>query len=93
MNPKDLLDFDKVAELEKQVEQMETLGNKETIKKNIPKDNAYDLNRMNTDYDGVGMSEDDAIEREHDREVEKEEQAVERDLERQENDFGGGAYY
>lgn len=66
MNPKDLLDFDKVAELEKQVEQMETIGNKETIKSNIPKDNACDLNRMNTDYDGIGMNEDDAIEREHD---------------------------
>lgn len=65
MNPKDLLDFDKIAELEKQVEQMENVGMKETIKENKPKDNSWDLNRLNTDYDGVGMSEDDAIEREH----------------------------
>lgn len=64
MNPKDLLDFDKVTELEKQVEQMESVGIKEIIKENKPKDNSWDLNRLNTDYDGVGMSEDDAMERE-----------------------------
>lgn len=39
------------------------------------------------------LNEDEAMEREHDREVEKDERAVERDLERLSDDFGNAGYY
>lgn len=80
MKPEDLLNIEKMTELNAQVGKMETLGNKEIIKTNKPKDNAYDLNRLNTDYDGIGMTEDEAMEREHDKEVDDFRDAEDRNL-------------
>jgi len=39
------------------------------------------------------LSEDDAIEREHDKEVETDERAVDKDMERLEQDFGNAGNY
>ena len=38
------------------------------------------------------LSEDDSLEQEHDREVEADEKAVEKDMERQEQDFGNANF-